>query len=257
MNEQCGKCGSFKTIKIGKFMIFIIIWIIASMTLFIGLLFPPLWIVTGLLILLSPISFFAEPFWQCRECNHTWKIGENKETVKKTVKATRKKVLENSYRFDVVGVTFDNDQGINIQTVLKDLIREYKKLGELESFDGMTNREIIKEHVDEFGPEGMSEFVGQYIYNRVSLVPEPNNPHDKNAIKVYLSGRHIGYVARTENVSLAELINTHNLVRNTAEFTGGRCKWVRYDNDYFIEESKVTLGVSVTLTFRSDDYVAS
>lgn len=253
MNEQCERCGSFKTMKIGKFMIFIIILIISSMTLFIGLLFPPLWIVTGLLILLSPISFFVEPFWQCQECNHTWKIEENKETVK----VTTKKVLEKKYRFDVVGVTFDNDQGINIQTVLKDLIREYKKLGELESFDGMTNREIIKEYVNEFGPEGMSEFEGQYIYNRVSLVPEPNNPHDKNAIKVYLSGRHIGYVARTENVQLAELINTHNLVRNTAEFTGGRHKWVRYDNDYFIEESNVTIGVSVTLTFRSDEYVAS
>ena len=45
----------------------------------------------------------------------------------------------------------------------------------------------------------------QYCYEgqQVSLVREPRNPHDENAIKVTAEGLHIGYIGRDEAEGLA------------------------------------------------------
>jgi hypothetical protein len=38
------------------------------------------------------------------------------------------------------------------------------------------------------------------------LIPEPNNPHDRNAIRVEIDGHHVGYLSRENAVQLrAEL----------------------------------------------------
>ena len=39
--------------------------------------------------------------------------------------------------------------------------------------------------------------------DRLDLVREPDNPHDRNAVRVEWRGRKLGYVPRTENEALA------------------------------------------------------
>jgi hypothetical protein len=39
--------------------------------------------------------------------------------------------------------------------------------------------------------------------DRLDLVREPDNPHDRNAVRVEWQGRKLGYVPRTENGALA------------------------------------------------------
>src|SRR4030088_563019 len=38
------------------------------------------------------------------------------------------------------------------------------------------------------------------------LVPEPSNPHDSNAVMVTVSGRHVGYLSRSDAKSYADVI---------------------------------------------------
>lgn len=41
----------------------------------------------------------------------------------------------------------------------------------------------------------------------VRLVREPNNPHDANAVAVYVDGAHVGYIPKKSNVALAAFID--------------------------------------------------
>lgn len=52
---------------------------------------------------------------------------------------------------------------------------------------------------------------------QVSLVREPKNPHDENAIKVTVGGRHIGYIGRDEAEGLARAIDTGDRLEASIE----------------------------------------
>ena len=40
----------------------------------------------------------------------------------------------------------------------------------------------------------------------VELVPEPDNPHDPNAIKVIMNGQHIGYVPKEKTADIKKIL---------------------------------------------------
>jgi len=42
--------------------------------------------------------------------------------------------------------------------------------------------------------------------SKVEIVPEPENPHDSNALKVIIDGKHVGYIKRTLSTFLAQKI---------------------------------------------------
>lgn len=263
--EPCPRCEGTRVMTLGKFATFLVLIGTGSCLIWVGFLFPPIWIFSGLLILGSPLGFLVPKMNQCRDCNYTWRAGQAKEYIKATEdikKITEEKDPEETFMFKVVGVTRKNEEGKNIQSVLKSIIKTYKESGYLESFDGMTNNKILKEYEEQFGSDHIGEFESQYVYNRLELVPEPNNPYDENAIKVYIyddseseEKHHIGYVGREDNIRLNELIDNMKMKRNHFEFIGGKYKSVEYDDledKHYIETKTLTLGVSVFVSFGKE-----
>ena len=59
----------------------------------------------------------------------------------------------------------------------------------------------------------------QFCYEgqQVSLVREPKNPHDKNAIKVTAGGRHIGYIGHDEAKRLASAMDSGDRLEASIE----------------------------------------
>lgn len=47
----------------------------------------------------------------------------------------------------------------------------------------------------------------------ITLVREPENPYDKNAIAVFADGRHIGYIPKKQNAALAAFIDQQGEAR--------------------------------------------
>lgn len=66
----------------------------------------------------------------------------------------------------------------------------------------------------------------------VSLEPEPDNPHDKNAVKVILNGRHVGYIKRGSAAHIRNLLQTRSISHMEATLGGGPCiELERYGDD--------------------------
>ena len=87
---------------------------------------------------------------------------------------------------------------------------------------------------------------GSYIYKYVykeakpELIPEPNNPHDKNAIQVAYGGMLIGYVASEQTAEVKEILaGPHKL---EAKIYGGELK-------VWFENTKTGINTEYTLTF--------
>ncbi len=64
---------------------------------------------------------------------------------------------------------------------------------------------------------------GTYYYNealvksllvgeRVKLIPEPDNPHDENAVMIFARGEKIGYVPREDNEVFVYAINQNKKI---------------------------------------------
>lgn len=76
-----------------------------------------------------------------------------------------------------------------------------------------------------------------YEFLEVSIVPEPNNKHDKNAIAVLFENRNIGYVPRDRQKGVLKLLESGNVYSYIDEI-----KW-RYDSDRDYEYLDVMVAV--------------
>ncbi|VXC20599.1 hypothetical protein BACI349Y_590001 [Bacillus sp. 349Y] len=159
----------------------------------------------------------------------------------------------NEIRFRVAGVTKTNEYQKQIQSIIKKITKGYKDEDYIESFEGYSNREII-----EYMYEG-TEFEGQYLRDVIKLVPEPDNPYDENAIKVYLKDvtgehHHIGYVGKNINRKVNKVLShSENKIEYIeAEFTGGKCKSVEYnyekDQDR-VEVKELSRGIHINVFY--------
>lgn len=72
------------------------------------------------------------------------------------------------------------------------------------------------------------------------IIPEPNNPHDRNALRVDINGVKVGYISRDENVQIAQLLRNGNCTLS-ATIKGGKVRMVgqdhveEVDRDYKVE----------------------
>lgn len=261
MNEQCPRCGSFKTQKLSKIATFFVLLGTGSCLLWVGFIFWPLWIFSGLFIIASPLGFLVPKMTTCKECKYSWKTGEAekyKKAVDEIAEMTKPKTIltkkNDSVVFRVAGVTKENEEGKDIQRLLKRIANEYKKDGEIESFEGYTNSEIVELGYD------VAEFTDQLLVDVIKLIPEPNNQYDKNAIKVYLKDidgkqHHVGYVKREDNIKLLNELKINKIRRTTAEFIGGRIKRVDYNYEYnkdWVVTDEITRGLSIQITFDNE-----
>ncbi|MFS0822161.1 HIRAN domain-containing protein [Bacillus sp. 1P02SD] len=154
--------------------------------------------------------------------------------------------------YKIAGVTKTNDKEQDIQNLLKRLANGYKKNDYIVSWDGMTKREML-----EYGEE-QSEFQYQTISDVIRLEPEPSNPYDPNAIKVFMKDvnggeHHVGYIKRDETNDITEQMKRSDFKFIAASFTGGKYRSVDYDDvadEDVIKEEELTRGLELTLVFE-------
>lgn len=70
----------------------------------------------------------------------------------------------------------------------------------------------------------------EYFINKVELVPEPDNPHDSNAIKVLCDDLHIGYIKAGSCAHVHKLLKDSRIVKISAELSGGPYKILLEDD---------------------------
>lgn len=90
-----------------------------------------------------------------------------------------------------------------------------------------------------------------------SLVPEPDNPKDPNAIKVLVNGVHIGYVPAEKTDNVKELQSSKQVHSITCEFYGGPFKVISEDYDdendkeiYTVEKESHYVGAEITIEYE-------
>lgn len=77
--EPCPRCNSNRVQTFGKWAAFLIFLGSGSCLIWVGILFPPIWIVAGLLVLGSPLGFFFPKMNYCKDCSKSWKAGHAEE----------------------------------------------------------------------------------------------------------------------------------------------------------------------------------
>lgn len=84
----------------------------------------------------------------------------------------------------------------------------------------------------------IGERVYKYIFNpaNVELQPEPDNPHDPNAVKVIVDGEHVGYIKSGSCAHIKKVLARDGIARIKCEIGGGPYK--RVDEDYDDEADK-------------------
>lgn len=67
------------------------------------------------------------------------------------------------------------------------------------------------------------------------LVPEPENPHDEQAVKVMWRDIQIGYVPRRDNTAVSQMLKRNEpLTAKIAELKSSRDPWERIAMDIFL-----------------------
>ena len=61
---------------------------------------------------------------------------------------------------------------------------------------------------------------------KAQLEEEPTNEYDPNAIKVMISGRHVGYIKKGSCTHVKKLIKTNSIKSITAIISGGNYKYI-------------------------------
>lgn len=126
----------------------------------------------------------------------------------------------------VAGVTQNNPDGKSRQKIIKDYVKEYCDTNRFDrdDYDYWSNKEIEEYGWDVYQYELFEE-------GTIDLIPEPDNPHDKNAIKVvHKNMGHIGYIPRKDNVKLFNFLEKHNNeVELSMKLEGGPYKYLDID----------------------------
>ena len=95
--------------------------------------------------------------------------------------------------------------------------------------------ENIGEHNDDYdltAKELLEDFEDEKVFalsfdNKVELIPEPENEHDKNAIMVEADGVLIGYVPKSKTKRVRELLSSPGFRSISLDIEGGRYKRAR------------------------------
>lgn len=89
----------------------------------------------------------------------------------------------------------------------------------------------------------IDENVYRYFFDpsKVELVPEPENPYDKNAIKVVIDGEHVGYIKAGSCSHLLKVLNEGRMHKIRCAISGGAYKRVNEDYDDEKDKSSYTM----------------
>ena len=124
--------------------------------------------------------------------------------------------------FPVAGVSFREDAIIKLARKNSNYSLSKSDIIDM----GMTDKEIVRY---------------RWGTRPAELVPEPDNPHDSNAVKVMVDGVHIGYIKAVSCEHVLQLLANDRIRRVTCEIGGGPYKEVSEDFDYKTLDSTYSL----------------
>lgn len=124
--------------------------------------------------------------------------------------------------YHVTGLSYYQDNILRLAVENTDYLMSRKTLVE----DMRTNERIWKY---EFYPL------------KVELVPDPDNPHDKNAIMVVVDGEHIGYIKKGSCSHLLKVISEGRIQSISCDIGGGPYKYISEDYDEDLDKDVYTM----------------
>lgn len=119
--------------------------------------------------------------------------------------------------FDVVGLAYNEEALEELRTESDDW--------------SMSRKELLEEYSD-----GDRLYRYEWPLSPVEVVPEPENEHDPNALKVLLCGKKIGYVKKDQTDAVRALLGQD--LRVWVELEGGEAKVFEEDEDEKIQISE-------------------
>lgn len=84
-----------------------------------------------------------------------------------------------------------------------------------------------------------------YIHKPVKLVPEPNNPEDKNAVAVFVAGEQVGYINREENLHVLDILHNREVKYISSFIGGGQYKVIHQNKEISRFEDAIFVKVKV------------
>ena len=70
--SPCPRCGSNRVQKISKWAMVMSLFGAGGCLLWIGIFFPPLWLLVPIILIASFVMMFGKSTWQCQDCKKTW-----------------------------------------------------------------------------------------------------------------------------------------------------------------------------------------
>lgn len=117
-------------------------------------------------------------------------------------------------------------------------------LGEENDKYSLSKTEIISSGLED-------EHIDKFLFDsfQVGLEKDPDNPHDKHAVKVLLDGEHVGFIPSESSAHVTKLIDNSQIDDLDAKVVGGPYKYYDSDEDIIVKEN-LNFGVRLTLYLK-------
>ena len=106
---------------------------------------------------------------------------------------------------------------------------------------------ISAKQIVDHGKAGKRIFKNYYVNKPVKLQQEPDNPHDENAIAVFIAGELVGYISRTDNIHVNDILNHREIISVSGFIGGGEYKIV--DEEYKVFKAENGFNVKVRIKY--------
>lgn len=128
--------------------------------------------------------------------------------------------------FTVVGLSYYEENIMKLATSNK----EYKNKAKTIIENGNTGKKI---------------FQYNFINKPVKLIPEPKNPHDKNAVQVIIAGELVGYIPKEDNKHIKDILSKHEIKYISSFISGGKYKIVSLNEDIYKDEYNIRINIKI------------
>lgn len=95
------------------------------------------------------------------------------------------------------------------------------------------------------GDAGHNIFKYNYANKPIELKVEKNNPHDPNAVAVYIAENLVGYISREENTRVREILTKREIISISGFIGGGPYKVVSNSREVITDEANHTVTVRI------------
>lgn len=75
--SPCPRCESKRVQKVSKWGVSLFFLGAASLFIWLGFLFPIVWFLIPVFLILAIVILFGKSTWQCQDCKHSWTIKKD------------------------------------------------------------------------------------------------------------------------------------------------------------------------------------